>query len=161
MRLTLSRLDRSRLLDPNLLPVCRIPQHAVDAGSLEAPVGARPQFGIDHGAAPDDSRPLSWQAVAVGDSCLFVVRGGRLYSSFPLEDTAQFDNSPALVCSNPANAGDLWEGVRRHMRGMRARGPVDPGFRRPDMLVPRQERRRAKVLGNPPRVCSPSRPTSP
>ena len=118
-------------------------------------------LGLTIGVAPDDSRPLSWQAVAVGDSCLFVVRGGRLYSSFPLEDTAQFDNSPALVCSNPANAGDLWEGVRRHMRGVRARGPVDLGFRRPDMLVPRQERRRAKILANPPRVCSPSRPTSP
>ena len=49
----------------------------------------------------------------MGDSCLFVVRDGRLWLSFPLEDAAQFDNSPTLVCSNPDNAGELWETVRR------------------------------------------------
>ena len=50
----------------------------------------------------------------MGDSCLFIVRDDRLWLSFPLEDAAQFDNNPALVCSNPANAGGLWGGVRRH-----------------------------------------------
>ena len=58
-----------------------------------------------------DSRRLSWRAVAVGDSCLFVVRDDRLQISFPLEDATQFDNNPALVCSNPDNLGELWENV--------------------------------------------------
>ena len=42
-----------------------------------------------------------------------MVRDDRLSLSFPLEDAAQFDNSPALVCSNPDNVGQLWENVRR------------------------------------------------
>ena len=49
----------------------------------------------------------------MGDSCLFVVRDDRLDLAFPLEDASQFDNNPALVCTNPDIAGELWEGVRR------------------------------------------------
>ena len=48
----------------------------------------------------------------VGDCCLFVVRDDRLEVSFPLEDHAEFDNNPALVCSNPASSEGLWEDVR-------------------------------------------------
>ena len=93
------------------VPWDRIPWH----GEAKARAGAfATLLGLTIGAAPDNSRRLSWQAVAVGDSCLFVVRDDRLWLSFPLEDPAQFDNSPALVCSNPANAGELWEEVRRH-----------------------------------------------
>ena len=40
----------------------------------------------------------------MGDSCLFVVRNDRLWMSFPMEDAAQFDNNPTLVCSKPDNA---------------------------------------------------------
>ena len=70
-------------------------------------------LGLTVGTAPDNPQRLRWQAVAVGDCCLFIVRGGRLCLSFPLEDAAQFDNSPDLVCSNPANVGELWKCVRR------------------------------------------------
>jgi hypothetical protein len=41
----------------------------------------------------------SWLAVAVGDSCLFHVRDGRLLAAFPLERSAQFDNAPWLIGS--------------------------------------------------------------
>lgn len=39
-----------------------------------------------------------WSAVAVGDSCLFQVRDDRLLS-FPLRNSAEFDNSPPLLGS--------------------------------------------------------------
>ena len=50
----------------------------------------------------------------MGDSCLFVVRDDRLRLSFPLEDTAQFDNNPALVCSNPDKVGVLWDNMHQN-----------------------------------------------
>jgi hypothetical protein len=40
-----------------------------------------------------------WHALAVGDSCLFQVRRGRLRAAFPLEGSAQFGSTPALVGS--------------------------------------------------------------
>ena len=93
------------------VPWDRIPWH----GEAKARAGAfATLLGLTVEAAPDDPERLSWRALAVGDSCLFVVRGGRLSLSFPLDDAAQFDNNPALICSNPDNAGDLWEGVRKH-----------------------------------------------
>ena len=91
------------------VPWDRIPWH----GEAKARAGAFATLvGLTIGAAPG-SRRLFWQAFAVGDSCLFIVRDGGLRLSFPLEDAAEFDNNPALVCSNPANAGGLWENVRQ------------------------------------------------
>ena len=45
---------------------------------------------------------LTWKAVAVGDSCLFVVRGGAVAASFPVEGAEAFGNRPPLV---PSAAG--------------------------------------------------------
>ena len=42
-----------------------------------------------------------------------MVRDDRLWLSFPLEDAAQFDNNPTLVCSNPDNVEELWGNVHR------------------------------------------------
>ena len=39
--------------------------------------------------------------LAVGDSCLFVVRGDRLCLSLPLDEASQFDNNPALSLQQP------------------------------------------------------------
>lgn len=41
----------------------------------------------------------SWYALAVGDSCLFQVRGGELIRSFPILRAADFSNAPWLVGS--------------------------------------------------------------
>ena len=91
------------------VPWDRIPWH----GEAKARAGAfATLLGLNVAAEPDDCQRLSWQAVAVGDCCLFVVRDDQLCLSFPLEDAAQFDNNPALVCSNPANSAELWEEVR-------------------------------------------------
>ncbi len=45
------------------------------------------------------SGPDRWRAAAVGDSCLFHVRGGRLERSFPLRHSTQFGNEPDLLLS--------------------------------------------------------------
>jgi hypothetical protein len=64
-----------------------------------------------------------WQALAVGDSCLFQVRRGRAIVTFPLAHAGDFDNNPWLVGSRAApdevplrqvlhGAGDLQPGDR-------------------------------------------------
>lgn len=92
------------------VPWDRIPWH----GEAKAKAGTfATLLGLTVTATSGSPRRLSWRAVAVGDSCLFVVRDDRLWLSFPLEDAAQFDNSPALICSNPDNVGELWGDIRQ------------------------------------------------
>lgn len=43
--------------------------------------------------------PYPWQAVAVGDSCLFHTRGDELVRAFPIENSQEFGTSPWLVGS--------------------------------------------------------------
>lgn len=45
--------------------------------------------------------PCIWVATAVGDSCLFQVRGGRLGAAIPIRDSLDFGNRPPLICSEP------------------------------------------------------------
>ncbi len=62
-----------------------------------------------------------WQAVALGDSCLFQIRRGRLIASFPLTDPDDFGNTPFLVPSAPHLA-------ERALRAQqRASGTLEPG----------------------------------
>jgi hypothetical protein len=46
----------------------------------------------------------SWQAVAVGDSCLFQTRAGKLLQAFPLDKSQQFNTTPKLVGSRSSLA---------------------------------------------------------
>lgn len=41
-----------------------------------------------------------WDAVAVGDSCLFHLRSDRLEAAFPLQSASAFDSTPNLVGSS-------------------------------------------------------------
>lgn len=58
---------------------------------------------IDHGR---------WRALAIGDSCLFVVRTGRIERAFPLARADQFNNRPVLLSSVPRANGRVWDEVR-------------------------------------------------
>jgi len=52
-----------------------------------------------------------WRALAVGDSCLFVMRSGKVLRAFPLERAEQFSNRPSLLSSvSRANAG-VWDQI--------------------------------------------------
>ena len=65
----------------------------------------------------------SAEVIAVGDSCLFHVRDGRLERSFPLEDSSAFGNTPWLVGSRTSPD----EVPRR--QGMSCRLDLRPGDR--------------------------------
>ncbi len=56
---------------------------------------------------------VSWQAVAVGDSCLFIVRDDALAFSFPVKESSEFNTTPSLICSVKARNGQLWKRVHQ------------------------------------------------
>lgn len=67
---------------------------------------------------PSTADETRWQALAVGDCCLFHIRGGRLLTAFPISRVEDFDSRPELLCSRGANP-----------RGRRATGRWKPGDR--------------------------------
>ncbi len=96
-----------------VVPWGRLPWHGVNktrAGSLATFLGLT----IDWAAGNPDA--LAWRAIAVGDCCMFVVRGNDLGVAFPLEESSQFNSTPALICSNRANNGAAWSCVS-HLEG--------------------------------------------
>lgn len=50
-----------------------------------------------------------WHALAIGDTCFFHIRNGKLIQSFPIENSSCFGNRPPLISSNPARNKDLSE----------------------------------------------------
>lgn len=50
--------------------------------------------------SPTEPSGGQWTAVAVGDSCLFQIRAHTLLFPFPLQQSSDFSNSPALLSSN-------------------------------------------------------------
>lgn len=42
----------------------------------------------------------TWEAEAIGDCCMFLVRDGKVVHMFPLTESEQFNNSPVLLSSN-------------------------------------------------------------
>ena len=49
----------------------------------------------------------SWEAEAVGDSCLFHVRGNELLTVVPISESGEFDNNPHLICTDAATSFGL------------------------------------------------------
>jgi hypothetical protein len=64
-----------------------------------------------------------WHALAVGDSCLFQLRGGALLRSFPVQRADEFGSTPWLIGSRPPGA----EVALKH--GQRAQGEWQAGDR--------------------------------
>jgi len=64
-----------------------------------------------------------WSAIAVGDCCFFHVRGDRLVRCFPIQESSEFTNHPALISSNPTGNTLLSKTVSS------ARGAWEPGDR--------------------------------
>jgi hypothetical protein len=55
-------------------------------------------LGVAFGA-PRPDRPGTWRALAIGDSCLFRIRAGRLLRAFPLTNSEEFGSQPRLIGS--------------------------------------------------------------
>lgn len=62
-----------------------------------------------------------WEAVALGDSCLFQVRDDQVIAAFPVSAAADFDSRPFLIASNRAHNERLPDYVR-HMTHACQRG---------------------------------------
>ena len=54
----------------------------------------------------EDLTGRSWKACAIGDCCLFHVRGSNLLRSFPLSRSSEFNNRPRLISSIPECAAN-------------------------------------------------------
>ena len=50
-----------------------------------------------------DLENSKWTAESIGDSCLFIIRDGKLLQSFPLEKSFEFNSSPYLLSSKEEN----------------------------------------------------------
>lgn len=103
-----------------ILPVLQRQWHE-DAGSRELPWYAQEKllegaFATLLGVRLEDSRErdavATWTALAVGDSCLFQVRGDRLLRSFPLESAASFGSRPFLVSTSAGQNARVAEAAR-------------------------------------------------
>lgn len=49
----------------------------------------------------------TWDAIAIGDSCLFHIRNDKLLQAFPVDRSGAFGSRPALISSNPDGNADL------------------------------------------------------
>ena len=58
-----------------------------------------------------DGEDAHWTAAALGDSCLFLVRGGELRDSIPVGSSADFNSQPALLSTGGTDA----EVLGRHL----------------------------------------------
>jgi hypothetical protein len=60
-----------------------------------------------------DGRSGVWAAVALGDSCVFQIRGGALVRTFPVQHSSDFNNRPVLLASNPAHNAQVISAMRQ------------------------------------------------
>ena len=87
----------------------RLPWYAeekIQNGAFSTILGLTLSDGNEGGSAG------SWQAFAVGDSCLVHVRGDAILKTFPLSKAAEFNNSPFLLGSNPASNRELEQHIQ-------------------------------------------------
>lgn len=54
---------------------------------------------------------IKWNAIAIGDSCLFQIRKGELILSFPLKNSNDFNNRPLLISTNNESNSRLEENL--------------------------------------------------
>jgi hypothetical protein len=73
--------------------------------------------------ASPEGADYRWQAVAVGDACLFCTREAELLAAFPLDRSDQFNNFPKLLGSRTPAQQNWQECV------VRRRGQARPGDR--------------------------------
>lgn len=69
---------------------------------------------------PPEGQSAVWSAEAVGDTCLFQVRGDRLLKAFPMQRSSDFTGTPTLLGSRPSDG---------RTRRFRTRGRWRPGDR--------------------------------
>jgi len=53
-----------------------------------------------------------WRAIAIGDACLFQLRGDKLVMSFPVENAADFGTTPVLISTQLQYSQRSLKGIR-------------------------------------------------
>ena len=53
----------------------------------------------------------TWNAIAVGDTCIFQIRDNQLSDAFPMRESLQFGTTPFLISSNLERNEDVWNRV--------------------------------------------------
>lgn len=76
---------------------------------------------IRHTSSEGGGMRVDWEAMAIGDSCLFQVRDDTILIAFPLEHSKDFNSRPALLSSNSSDEEEFAEYLITH------RGTVEPG----------------------------------
>lgn len=97
-------LQRPRRLWGRQIPWSRLDYFArrnAERGSFSTLVGFRLEIRNPSGRPTGDLEGIRWQSLAVGDSCLFHLRNGRVLRAFPLSDPESFDRSPYLLATTP------------------------------------------------------------
>ncbi len=80
--------------------------------------------GLTIGRKPDTDE-LYWSSVAIGDSCLFLVKGDRLVATHPIHRADAFSSSPWLLSSTRAAPSEWRDHIRP--RGMKRGRNLLPG----------------------------------
>jgi hypothetical protein len=86
--------------------------------NMSTEYAARHRDQLEPGQAPIIG---SWYSAALGDTCLFHVRDGKLQTAFPLSHSADFGTSPALLGTLDANPDLIAQRVQLNS------GPVAEG----------------------------------
>ncbi len=55
---------------------------------------------------------VRWRALALGDSCVFQIRGGHVEVAFPFTRSDEFNSRPFLLGSNPSRNESAWKSLR-------------------------------------------------
>lgn len=73
-------------------------------GSHAAMTGVRLVSSDNPGKLFFQKRSYRWEAVSVGDVCLFIISGDELTDAFPINSSDEFDNVPSLISSLQGSA---------------------------------------------------------
>lgn len=81
-------------------------------GERKARMGAYSTFlGVEILSDTSFTDSGKWEAIAIGDSCLFHIRDDSLQMAFPIKKSEYFNNSPCLISSNLRNNRSCWSNV--------------------------------------------------
>jgi hypothetical protein len=108
LRRRVERRSRAWLRKIAALPLPWFAEEKVRQGAFSTLLGL--SLEADNAASSECGR---WTALAVGDSCLFQVRGAELVTCFPIERADQFGYHPLLISSHLDRNQAIWERVEQ------------------------------------------------
>ena len=118
LRRRVKRRSRDWVKKVTALPLPWFAEEKVRQGAFSTLLGLLLETGS--AASPAGGQ---WTAIAVGDTCLFQVRGAELVTRFPIEHTDEFGYHPFLISSKPDKNLVIW----KHVHQIEQRGQWEVG----------------------------------